>query len=247
MDKTTQRLDKYLSNLGLASRRSIKKLLKEEMLTINGDRVRESGTRIDAAKDDIRLNGEKILQPKTQYYILNKPKGIISTTSDERGRLDVTSFIPTKHRIYPVGRLDKDTTGLILLTNDGELTHKLIHPKYHVPKIYRLTIEGRMEKDQLNAFRKGVILEDGITAPAEVTIIEDSYQKSLIEVTLHEGKNRQIRRMCEIVGINLLQLERIKFGPISIGNLKSGKYRELSDKEVEELRLAADKAVPTKK
>ncbi len=247
MDKTTQRLDKYLSHLGLASRRSIKKLLKEEMLTVNGDRVRESGTRIDPVKDDIRLNGEKILPPKMQYYILNKPKGIISTTSDERGRQDVTSFIPTRHRIYPVGRLDKDTTGLILLTNDGELTHKLIHPRYHVPKVYRLTIEGRMEKEQINAFQKGVILDDGITSPAEVKIIDDSYQKSLIEVTLHEGKNRQIRRMCEIVGMNLLELERIKFGPISIGQLKSGKYRELSDKEVEQLRQAANKAMSSEK
>lgn len=236
MENTTQRLDKFLANQGICSRRSTDKLLKQQILTVNGQRVKESGTRIDPMKDDIRLNNEKIEPPKLVYYLLNKPKGIISTTSDEFGRIDVTSLIPVKERIYPVGRLDKDTTGLILLTNDGDLTHKLTHPKYHIQKVYKLIIKGKINKRQLQAFRNGVLLDDYLTAPAQVKTIKENNTHSIIEVTIHEGKYRQIRRMCEEVGIKLLELERIKFGPVSIGNLQEGKYRHLSDKEISLLK-----------
>lgn len=241
MENTTQRLDKYLANIGIASRRSIKSLLKEQTLTVNGKRVRESGTRIDHTKDDIRLNGNLIRPPKLLYFLLNKPLGIISTTSDEFGRENVTSLIPSKERIYPVGRLDKDTSGLILLTNDGELTNLLTHPRYHVAKTYQLTIKGRITKDQITAFRNGIILDDGITSPAEIKIITETNTNSLISVTIHEGKNRQIRRMCEEVGIDLIALERVQFGPLSLGKLKPGKYRELTAQEVQTLRNAAGK------
>jgi 23S rRNA pseudouridine2605 synthase len=228
MEDTTIRLNKYLAKLGIASRRDIKTLLKQQIVTVNGQRVKESGFRIDHKKDDIRLNGNKIKPPKLVYYLLNKPKGIVSTTADEYGRKNVISLVPTKERIYPVGRLDKDTSGLIILTNDGELTNLLIHPRFHVDKVYRLRITGEITKEQLHALRNGVLLDDGITAPAHVSVLKNN----IIEMTIHEGRNRQIRRMCETVGIKLLELQRIKFGPLSLGNLSSGKFRELTKREI---------------
>src|ERR1700722_18353813 len=166
--ENTQRLNKYLANLGYCSRRNVENFLKANNVTVNGKRIIEQGFRIDQKKDVILLNGKKMMQPKFVYYLLNKPKGIVSTTADEYGRKNVISLIPMKERIYPVGRLDKDTTGLLLLTNDGELTNHLIHPKYHVDKVYRLTIQGQANMAQLKALRDGVLLDDGITAPAKV-------------------------------------------------------------------------------
>ena len=236
MDDNTVRLDKYLANLGLCSRRNIKSLLKEQNLTVNGKRIRESGYRINLIKDVIRLNDKKIKKPTFVYYLFNKPKNVISTTSDEFYRKNVTSFIPTTERIYPVGRLDKDTTGLILLTNDGELTNLLTHPRYHVDKTYELKITGKIKKEQIKAFEKGIILNDGITTPANVIVKKETQSYSLLHVTIHEGKNRQIRRMCESVGINLIELKRITFGPLSLYGLPTGHFRELTGREVEELR-----------
>ncbi|MBA3724715.1 MAG: rRNA pseudouridine synthase [Candidatus Levybacteria bacterium] len=238
MEEYTIRLNKYLANLGICARRDVKRLLKERVLTVNGERAKEQGVRLDPLKDDVRLDGKKLKAPELVYYLLNKPNGIISSVADEFGRKNVTSFIPTTERIYPVGRLDKDTTGLILLTNDGELTNHLTHPKYHVYKVYRLKVEGFVNKAQMRALQNGVLLDDGITAPATVKIIKESHNQSLLEITLHEGRNRQIRRMCETVGIKLLELERVAFGPIAIGNLKTGKYRELTMKELEALKNA---------
>jgi 23S rRNA pseudouridine2605 synthase len=240
MEEATIRLDKYLSNMGVCARREVKQVLKEQLVTVNGERVRESGMRIDPKKDDVRLNGDRMRPAKLVYYLLNKPKGVVSTTADEFGRRNVTSYIPTNQRIYPVGRLDKDTTGLIILTNDGELTNLLTHPRYHVYKVYRLTIKGKLTPAQLSALRKGVLLDDGITAPAKVIIIKETYTASYLEITIHEGRNRQIRRMCETVGVKLLDLTRIKFGPIEKGSLKEGKYRVLTPQEIHSLKKASD-------
>ncbi len=232
----TQRLNKYLANLGICSRRNVKNFLKANNVSVNGQRVTEQGFRIDPKKDAILLNGKKIALPKYVYFLLNKPKGVVSTTADEYGRKNVISLIPTEKRIYPVGRLDKDTTGLLLLTNDGELTNHLIHPKYHVDKVYRLTIQGHANDVQLKALRNGVLLDDGITSPAKVSVLFIKNGVSEITMTIHEGRNRQIRRMCETVGINLLALERISFGPIRLGSLKSASYRVLTEKEINELK-----------
>jgi len=234
------RLNKYLANLGVCARRDVKQLLKDQIVTVNGERVKEPGLRIDPAKDSILLNGRKLKAPQFVYYLVNKPKRVVSTTADEYGRKNVISLIPTKERIYPVGRLDKDTTGLLLLTNDGELTNLLIHPRYHVDKTYRLTISGKVNDAQLRALRNGVLLDDGITAPAKLSIIRSTNTVSLLEMTIHEGRNRQIRRMCETVGVSLLELQRIKFGPLEIRNLKEGKFRELSRDEVQELKKIAE-------
>jgi len=239
MEDNTIRLNKYLANLGICSRRDVEDLLKKQIVTVNGERVYESGVRIDPAIDDIRLDGNKIKPPKLVYYLVNKPKGIIATTDDEFDRKDVTSLVPFKGKIYPVGRLDKDTTGLIILTNDGTLTNLLTHPRYHVYKVYRLKIQGKSNPRQLQALRNGVRLDDGPTAPAKVRIIKETYQFAFLEMTIHEGRNRQIRRMCETVGLKLLDLKRIKFGPIELGNLKEGKYHELSREEIQALKKAA--------
>ena len=230
------RLDRYLSNLGICARRDVKQLLMHQHVTVNGKRVRESGLRIDPRQDDVRVNGVKQRARKLIYFMLHKPKGIISTTSDEYDRQNITSFIPTKERIYPVGRLDKDTTGLILLTNDGDLTNRLTHPKYHIYKVYHLTIRGMVNPAQFKALRTGVLLEDGITAPAKVRVLSQSKNITNLEVTLHEGKNRQIRRMCETVGLHLTDLKRVQFGPIKINNLIKGQYRELTAAEIETLK-----------
>lgn len=240
MEKTTQRLDKYLANLGLCSRRNVAALLTEQVLTVNGVRIHESGKRIHRETDTITLNGNSIQNPKLVYFILNKPKGIVSTASDEYGRKNIVSFIDTPERIYPVGRLDKDTTGLILLTNDGELTNLLTHPRYHVDKVYRLAVKGKPTESQLNKLRNGVMLEDGKTHPAEIIIIKEG-ASSILEVKIHEGRKRQVRRMCEVVGLPLLELSRVKFGPILLGDLPEGKYRQLSEKEVQALKNAAIK------
>lgn len=236
MDDTTIRLNKYLANLGICSRREVKQLLKAQALTVNGKQVVEPGTRIDPYHDTIKLNGEKIKPPRLVYYLLNKPKNVVSTTTDEFGRKNVTALIPTKERIYPVGRLDKDTTGLIILTNDGALTNLLTHPKYHVNKVYRLMIKGRANGAQLRTLRNGVLLNDGITAPAEVRIIKEKPNVSVLEMTIHEGRNRQIRRMCETVGIQLLELQRIKFGHLTLGKLGAGQYRELTKDEINTIK-----------
>ena len=239
MEQNTERIDKYLANIGICSRRNVEILLRKQTLTVNGKRITEPGTRIVPEKDDIRLDSTKLLPPKLVYYLVNKPKGIISTVSDEHGRKNVTSLVPKTQRLYPVGRLDKETTGLILLSNDGKLTNFLTHPRYHVDKVYRLTIKGKINKNQLNAFQNGVQLHDGKTAPSEMHIVNERRTTSLIEITLHEGKNRQIRRMCEAVRLPLLELTRIKLGPLTINNLKEGKHRKLSQKEVQELKKSA--------
>lgn len=240
MTDTTIRLDKLLSNNGLASRRGIKQFLKANDVLINGKRATESGIRVE--KDDkVLINGEQLKKSGFVYFLLNKPMGIISTTSDELFRETVTSLIDTPHRIYPVGRLDKDTHGLLLLTNDGELTHKLIHPRYHVPKVYRLTISGRLDKQQLERFRDGILLNDGPTLPAGVKLVTEDKTQTIVEVTLHEGRNRQIRRMCEALQLELLDLQRISFGPLLLGTIKLGEYRTLANKEISLLKDAVKK------
>lgn len=238
----TVRLDKFLSRRGLSSRRGLKTFLKENEVLVNGRRVKAVGERIKPS-DQVLVNGEKVDTEDLVYFALNKPVGIISTSSDELGRQNVVSLVKTDIRVYPVGRLDKDTSGLILLTNDGPLTHRLTHPKFHVPKKYILTVEGFVSEEQLKRFREGVILSDGITNPAGIERVGGKSlsvnpEKTIFKATLKEGRYRQIRRMCEALVINLLELERVEFGPVNLGKLKSGEYRSLTGKEISELKKA---------
>jgi len=240
MNIKTVRLDKFISNSGLISRRSTKKLLVDQNVTVNGNRVKEVGTRIDPLNDKVAINGKLIIPNQLVYYLLNKPKGYISTTSDELGRENVTALIDTKLRIYPMGRLDKDTHGLLILTNDGQLTHKLIHPKYHIAKTYKLVLANAPSQRQLRLLSEGVNLDDGRTLPAKVSVEKQSNLKTTLLVTIYEGRNRQIRRMCDALGLNLIDLSRISFGPLALGRLKSGQYRILTKKEVDQLKKATE-------
>ncbi len=239
MIHTTVRLDKYLSSAGACSRRAVDAFLKTHIVTLNEKRVTESGIRFDPKKDKLLIDKKAIKKPELVYFMLNKPKGIITTAADEYGRENVISFITTTERIFPIGRLDKDTHGLILLTNDGELTNHLIHPKYHVPKVYEAKIAGELLPYQKECFKRGVMLDDGLTQPSEVKILKKLRDYSVIQITLHEGKKRQIRRMCEALKITLLDLQRVSFGPLQLGDLPLGKYRKLSDGEIQTLKKTA--------
>jgi pseudouridine synthase len=238
-----QRLDKLISHAGYAPRSAVKRFLKTHEVLVNGKRVKESGFRIHMQQDTITIDNEQIDTKASQYvyYALNKPLGVISTTDDNLGRENVTELIDTDKRIYPIGRLDKDTHGLLLLTNDGTLTHQLIHPKYHVPKVYHLTVAETPSDEQLQAFRTGILLREGVTLPAENKIIKQGKEQTVIELTLHEGRYRQIRRMCEHIGIELLDLQRISFGPIILGTLKPGEYRQLSTEEIDALKKVVER------
>lgn len=226
------RLDKFLSNRGVASRRGVDIVLKRGWVRVNGVVVYEPGIRIDPEKDIVEIRGKKLRQPCFEYYALNKPKGVISTALDEKGRESVVSLIRSKERLYPVGRLDKNTTGLILLTNDGELANKLTHPRYHVEKKYELIIDGLVTKKQIEKFKNGVDLEDGKTAPAHLKILSTNEKNTILQATLYEGRKRQIRRMCKTLGMRLVDLKRVQIGPLHIGKLKLGQYRKLTSKEI---------------
>lgn len=235
MDKTV-RLNKYLSNFGFASRRKVGDLLKNKILTVNGIRVLDKGFRINPEKDDILLDGKKLNPPELVYIMLNKPKGIVSTSKDEKGRTTVVDIINSKVRLYPVGRLDADSKGLILLTNDGDLTNKLTHPKFHIPKTYIALIAGIVDEKKLQNLRNGVVLKDGKTSKSEAKILEQKPERTVVEITIFEGKNRQIRRMCAALKLNLLELKRVSIGPVKLGDLEKGKYRNLTPSEVSALK-----------
>jgi 23S rRNA pseudouridine2605 synthase len=246
-----ERLDKFLSNAGFAARRDMKTFLKRHNVMVNDKRITTLGFRVYPDSDVITIDGELVKKKGFVYFALNKPIGHISTTDDNWGRDSVVDLIDTIEKIYPIGRLDKDTHGLLLLTNDGGLTHKLIHPKFHVQKVYRLKVLEYPTEIQMQALKTGVLLRDGITLPAEVTIVENNEEKhmdsgsesgmTIMEMTIREGKNRQIRRMCETVGLTLIDLQRIQFGPIALGDLQPGEYRELTPEEVDLLQKSPEK------
>ncbi len=237
---TNIRIDKYLSHIAGISRRSIKKLLKDEQISIDNKITTDPGTKINPIVSNVFFEGKLLKKLEPVYYILNKPKGVVSTSRDELGRATVVSLIDTEQVIYPIGRLDKDTHGLILLTNDGVLTHKLIHPRYHIPKVYILTIAGMPTEEQITSLKQGVNLSDGITLPTQVEILKSTDQQSRIQLTLFEGRNQQIRRMCYAVKIELLDLQRIAFGPIKLGKLEEGKYKQLTNHQVKSLKKACE-------
>jgi 23S rRNA pseudouridine2605 synthase len=208
-------------------------------VTIGGETVTDPARDV-SAEDDVRLDGDEV-HPETErvVYALNKPKGVVSTASDTHGRRTVASLIPSPLRLYPVGRLDADTTGLILLTNHGELAHRLTHPSYEVPKAYVATVRNPPVREAAIAvLRSGVDLDDGRTAPAQVRRLAPD----TVEITIHEGRKRQVKRMCEAVGHPVSRLERIRFGPLALGDLRPGAYRRLSKAELRALSSAGSAA-----
>ncbi len=232
------RLNKYLADMGIASRRKADEMILQGRIAVNSEVVRELGTKINPNLDVIEADGNRVDAPQQLIYIvLNKPTGVISSVTDPQGRKTVTGIVGSRDRLYPVGRLDEDSQGLILLTNDGNLAHKLTHPKFHIPKVYEAAISGQVKQEQIDEMRKGVKLEEGMTAPAQVREVRRGFNKTLLEITLFEGKKRQIRRMCATLHLHVLQLRRIQMGPIKLGDLEEGKWRNLTREEVELLML----------
>ncbi len=228
------RLAKYLAHAGVASRRSAEALIAEGRVSVAGRTVTDPALDVEAASA-VRVDGRELAGPEARVvFMLNKPLGVVSTARDTHGRPTVTELIPEADaRLYPVGRLDAQTSGLILLTNDGELANRLTHPRFEVPKTYTARLAGGAPGERaLRALREGVVLEDGKTAPAEVRRVA----RDQIELTIREGRNRQVRRMCEHVGHPVLALERTRFGPLELARLPSGAHRQLTSRELELLR-----------
>ncbi len=238
-----ERLQKILSQAGIASRRAAEKLIAEGRVAVNGTLVTEPGCRADIAEDDITVDGKSIHgQEKKVYFLLNKPKGYISTASDDRGRKTVLDLLAdVSERIYPIGRLDNATEGLLLLTNDGALMNALLHPKYEVQKTYVARLRGIPGEEALELLRRGVELEDGLTAPAAVRLLAQNpvRDESRVEIIIHEGRNRQVRRMCSAVGHEVTALRRTEFAGLNLSGTARGQYRPLTDTELAHLRTLA--------
>lgn len=230
------RLAKYLATAGVASRRGSEEIVRAGRVTVDGEPVTDPARDVDA-KAAVAVDGQRVTHPPDRVvYALNKPAGVVSTARDPQGRSTVVSLVPHELRLYPVGRLDADTTGLILLTNDGELAHRLTHPSFEVTKTYRATVGNPPVRDAaLRALRAGIELEDGRTAPARVRRLAPD----LLELTIHEGRKRQVRRMCEAVGHPVTRLKRVAFGPLRLGRLRAGAYRRLTAAEVDALGASA--------
>lgn len=239
-----ERLDKVLANSGYGSRKEVKALVKAGNVTIDGVKIKDSGVQIDIEKNEILVNGEKVLFRNFIYLIMNKPAGVVSATFDNYDKT-VVDLLKPEHEAFkpfPVGRLDKDTVGLLLLTNDGELNHKLISPKYHVNKVYYAEINKEVNEEDVKAFEEGIILDDDYKCmPAKLKILKVDGDGSRIEVTIQEGKFHQVKRMFLSRGKTVVYLRRISFGPIDIDeSLKEGEYRELTEKEFEALTKGND-------
>jgi 23S rRNA pseudouridine2605 synthase len=229
-----ERLQKVLARAGIGSRRRCEELIEDGLVTINGV-VAVLGSRADVDVDRIEVDGVAIaVRPDLVYYLLHKPAGVVTTAADTHGRPTVTSLVPEDPRVFPVGRLDQDTEGMLLLTNDGDLAHRLTHPSFGVEKEYLAEVEGEPTRGSLRALRQGVELEDGITAPAKVSAIAPSQ----LRITIHEGRNRQVRRMCEAIGHPVVRLVRTRIGPIADRKLKPGEWRALTIDEVRQLERA---------
>lgn len=232
------RLQKFLAHGGVGSRRKCEEYIVEGKVKVNGKVIKELGYKIDLKSDSIEFENKKInIDQKKIYILLNKPKGYITTVKDQFNRkviLDLISEID--ERIYPVGRLDYDTEGLILLTNDGKLTYKLTHPKFEINKEYIALIRGIPSSKEINRFKKGLQIEDYTTSPAEFEIIKLKGSNTMVRIVIHEGRNRQIRKMCDKIGHPVISLKRIKIGKIGIGNLSLGHWRYLDKNEINYLK-----------
>lgn len=227
------RLQKYMAQCGVASRRSSEEIIKQGRVKVNGEVIDYMGFEVDENSDIVEVDGNVIKTEAKKYYILlNKPKGYVTTVSDEFDRPTVMELVKDVHaRIYPVGRLDYDTAGLLLLTNDGDFANVLTHPKHSVNKGYIALLNTMPDSDALNSLRKGVLLDGKLTAPAKVEVLKPAKRNCEIKITIHEGRNRQVRRMFEAVGAEVISLKRISVGNVTLGNLPEGKWRHLNDAE----------------
>ncbi|MEA2574870.1 MAG: rRNA synthase [Chloroflexia bacterium] len=248
---SSERLQKILAQAGIASRRAAEELIAAGRVTVNGEVVKEMGVRADPATDTIAVDGKPLKlntgtgqAQKFVYIALNKPLGVVSTVKDPEGRPTVMTLLASAKlteqglRLYPVGRLDTDSTGLLLLTNDGDLTFRLTHPRYEVDKEYHVIVRGRPTGEALNKLREGVMIEGGLTAPAKIDVLSRTEGNTSLRITIREGRKRQVRLMCAAVGHPVIELTRVRFGPIELGDLQPGKWRNLAVHEAHALRKA---------
>lgn len=234
------RLQKYLSMCAVASRRKAEELIAQGKVKVNG-KVAQIGDKISPKHDTVTVSGRKIVGSRKHYYImLHKPRGYITTMDDEMGRKCVAELVrDVGARVYPVGRLDKDSEGLLLMTNDGEFANHMTHPSKHIPKTYRVTVRPDVSEDMLTAFATGMEIDGRITAPADAHIIEKQDNRVVMEIVLYEGRNRQIRKMCESLGLEVARLKRTSMGSLKLGMLPPGKWRELKEDEVHKLMVSS--------
>ena len=230
---TAMRLQKYLASCGIASRRKCETFILEGKVKVNGHTVQELGVQVEPT-DEVWFDNQRVkMEEETVYYMLNKPVGYVTTVKDERGRATVMDLLQdVSFRIFPIGRLDYQTSGLLLLTNDGSLTYGLTHPKHDVNKTYEVKVKGQLSKQAEERLRAGVLIDGRKTCPAEVSKLKRGERTTRFNLTIHEGRNRQVRKMCEAVGYPVLALHRASIGRLKLGNLEEGKYRKLTDDEV---------------
>lgn len=236
------RLQKFLARAGVASRRASEKLIEAGRISVNGQVVTELGTKVDPEADEVRLDGAPVRKAaEAVTLMLNKPAGYLTSMKDPQGRPCVAQLVPLDEfpALYPLGRLDYDTTGLLLFSTDGELGNAVLHPSHHVDKTYRALVKGKPSEAALDRLRSGVVLDDGPTQPAEVRLAGCKGKNAYVEIIIHEGRKRQVKRMCEAIGHPVLQLHRASFGPLELGDLPEGKYRVLSEQEVAALERAS--------
>lgn len=236
------RLQKFLARAGVASRRASEKLIEAGRISVNGQVVTELGTKVDPEADEVRLDGAPVRKAaEAVTLMLNKPAGYLTSMKDPQGRPCVAQLVPLDEfpALYPLGRLDYDTTGLLLFSTDGELGNAVLHPSHHVDKTYRALVKGKPSEAALDRLRSGVVLDDGPTQPAEVRLAGRKGKNAYVEIIIHEGRRRQVKRMCEAIGHPVLQLHRVSFGPLELGDLPEGKYRVLSEQEVAALERAS--------
>jgi 23S rRNA pseudouridine2605 synthase len=241
------RLQKYLAECGIASRRKCEEYIKQRKVEINGIIITELGTKVNPEKDKIKFEGKEVSKNnKLVYILLNKPIGYVTTSDEQFGREKVLDLVKIKERIVPVGRLDMYTSGALILTNDGDFVYKVTHPKHEITKTYTVTIKGIIKTDEVDKLRKGVDIDGYITKPAKVKILKTDTEKNIsrLEIIIHEGKNRQVRRMCESIGKRVIALHRSKIGNISVKDIELGKWRYLKNEEVADiLRGSKNKCV----
>lgn len=232
-----ERLQKYLASAGVASRRASEALILEGKVSVNGQVIRELGTKVEPGRDVVLVDGKPVQREAQQVYLLmNKPAGYVTTVKDTHNRLTVMDLIAdVPYRVFPVGRLDYETEGLLLLTNDGELAYRMTHPKFKMVKTYVATVQGNVTEERLAQLRGGVMLEDGMTAPAEVRLLRRENHRTVVEIAIHEGRNRQVRRMFQAVKNPVLELKRVSIGPLSLKGISVGEYRYLQEAELNQL------------
>ncbi len=233
------RLQKYMSECGIASRRKSEELIAAGKVRING-KVAKIGDKVDPVTDKVTVAGEKVqTESELKYIMLYKPRGFVTTMNDEQGRKCVADLVSDVGvRVYPVGRLDKDSEGLLLLTNDGEFANNMTHPSKHVPKTYRVTVRPAINEEILNRLTTGIMIDGKMTLPADIRVISEEPNRVVMEIVLVEGRNRQIRKMCEECGLTVARLKRVQIGPVRLGMLAQGKWRELTPQELKGLKKA---------